>query len=88
MLKVDINLHPFGDENNSRTIRFVCIANSGLMETKSGKTMYKYWVDIDPRDLMIKLKPHGKVFHLRDAGAYELLYKVMKQMKRKNLFST
>lgn len=95
MLKVSIVVHPFGEDSNLQTISSIFIANMGVKKTTNNKTLYYYWINRDPREKVSSLsdplrlvspKQHGKVWHLRENGANELLRLILNQAKRKCLY--
>jgi hypothetical protein len=58
MLRVKIELVPFGDEAGARVIHSLYIGNvGGSADTAS----YHAWLDVDPREVRPRPEPHGVV---------------------------
>ena len=77
MLKITIEVIPYGDYSDRHTIHSIYVANVGGNITKAD---YDTWFEIDPTDFPKEKRPvpHLKVKkHKRNQGAIELLRKVL-----------
>lgn len=92
MLKINVEIHPFGDAITADSIHAFYIASSGIVSNKTGKVLYRVWANEDPRetkkkkDLLFHPPCHYTVWHKRSDGAIILSKKVMdKYLKRENV---
>ena len=77
MLKVVIEIHPFGDETRKRTIGEVYIANDMTGDISTGN--YKAWLTKDPR--VSGLAPDIKLKNFdRVLGAHELVRQILNKL--------
>jgi hypothetical protein len=72
MMKVSIEIHPFGAEDEKYSIHHIYIANKGNGESEFHKTPYDVWFDDDPRGKKPRPKPLCRVEHWRNEGALKL----------------
>jgi hypothetical protein len=77
MIKVSVELHPYGDESKKSRIADIYIANAGGCIRTGDLThcTYQYWVGNDPRKKWSW--PDGEIIAIREEGVYSLLQKVM-----------
>lgn len=80
MLKVVIEIHPFGDETRKRTIGEVYIANDMTGDISTGN--YKAWLTRDPRKAPIEPDVKLKNFD-RNLGAHELVRQILNKLQAK-----
>lgn len=73
MLRVSIELIPFGDESKSEKIE---VLNIGNMTPFQSLATYHGWFDVDPRQFP-RPEPQVVVTHLRSKGAWELVRKCL-----------
>ena len=82
MLKVIVELHPFGDSVQKKVIDELYIGNVGM--SGPNESNYHFWINKDPRGTIPRIKPTGKVEKFdRERGAIELIYECVKSMKPK-----
>lgn len=79
MLRVKIELVPFGDDNGAKTIHTLYIGNmGGTPETAN----YDAWLDVDPRQVP-RPAPHGEVRNYERAqGAPRLVRHALEAVLR------
>jgi hypothetical protein len=77
MIKVPIELHPYGEEKNKSEINALYIANAGGHIESDGLSVctYHYWMGRDPR---VKWsKPDGEIEMIREEGVFSLVQKCL-----------
>ena len=83
MLKVRVELHPFGSEEDKREIETLYIANVGV--TGYNRSMYDFWINHDPR---VKVngkrpKPDGHLPDFdRSRGSLQLIGECMQTLTK------
>lgn len=83
MLRVVIELHPFGDSSKSKVIDEIFIANMGhVPNTESDGTwcFYNAWLKRPTKETMYK--PAAVVEHRREDGSKELVRKVLNELDK------
>ncbi len=81
MLRVKIELVPFGQEEGTRTLHTAYIGNVGG-DSEIG--VYDAWLDVDPRGFLPRPSPHAHIPRYKRArGAAVLTQKVLALLTRK-----
>lgn len=84
MMRVTVEIVPFGNEDDKHTVRVVNIANTEV--APFGFRGYRYWT-LGPEDVMTNdREPTGWVFHQRSDGAVELARKVLDQVRQDEVY--
>lgn len=78
MLKMLIEIHPYGDETKKRTIGELFIANDMTGDITNGN--YKAWLNKDPRGNCITPNVTLKNFD-RNLGAHELVRQILNKLQ-------
>lgn len=87
MLKMTIEIHPFGRSEDKRSIKEIFIANDTTGDAYKGN--YKIWVDNDPRDRDLappfkRPKPDIELKKFkRNLGAQELVRQILNKLYAK-----
>lgn len=79
MLRVKIEIVPFGEEEKAYTIHTLNIGNMGPSMIE-GFHKYHAWLDDDPRGKAMRPEPHAEVHHKREEGALVLAKKVLRKI--------
>lgn len=77
MLRVKVEIVPFGKEEGAHQIHEINIGNMG--DNPDGTYLYHAWVDVDPRTKE-RPAPHAIVNHVRSDGALVLVHKVLEKI--------
>lgn len=86
MLKVTIDIHPYGDENSKSTISEIYIGNMGRVSddpvTIDTKCVYHAWVNYNPSEFLAHARkaPDAIVEHWRSRGAEVLVSRVLEKL--------
>lgn len=83
MLKVTIQLCPYGSEYNKKDLSTVYIANVGGTNEFGN---YDIWVNKDPRQLLRKPEAHAQVLNYpREQGAAVLTMKALQALEERKM---
>lgn len=76
MIRVTVDLIPFGEEKDKKEISVLEIGNEGIVSKLTNETKYSYngfWFDTENK----KHKFYGSVYHDRRNVVWFLIYKVI-----------
>lgn len=87
MIKVIVELHPYGDEPKKSQIKTLYIVNEGGRRARDGLTdcTYAYWVGKDPQKEVHP--PDGEIKTIREEGVFSLIQKCLEDYTKVRILS-